>query len=55
MGYAELIERLQALPRDKQADWADSEFARMAMVQALRDIEDDPVAYTANDLRECWQ
>lgn len=79
MGYAELIERLQALPQDKQAevfdfveflsrrsgfaeklphahaDWADSEFARMAMGQALRDIEDDPVAYSANDLRERWQ
>lgn len=79
MGYAELIERLQALPHDKQAevfdfveflshrsgfggkashghtDWADSEFASMAMGQALRDIEDDPVAYTANDLRERWQ
>lgn len=79
MGYAELIERLQALPQDKQAevfdfveflshrsgvgekaslghaDWADSEFASMAMGQALRDIEDDPVAYTANDLRERWQ
>jgi len=79
MGYAELIERLQALPHDKQAevfdfveflsvrsgfsekvphahaDWADSEFASMAMGQALRDIEDDPVSYTANDLRERWQ
>lgn len=79
MGYAELIERLQALPQDKQAevfdfveflstrsglgekashahaDWTDSEFASMAMGQAWRDIEDDPVAYTAADLRERWQ
>jgi hypothetical protein len=79
MGYAELIERLQALPQDKQAevfdfveflahrsgfaqqpphahtDWSDAEFANLAMKQALRDIEDEPVAYTASDLRERWQ
>ena len=79
MGYAELIERLQALPRDKQAevfdfveflsarcgtegdagiahdDWTDAEFSRMAMAQALRGIEADPVAYSRNDLREQWQ
>lgn len=79
MGYAELIERLQALPQDKQAevfdfveflsrrsglgetashahaDWTDAEFKNMAMGQALRDIEDDPVAYTDADLRERWQ
>ena len=79
MGYAELIERLQALPQDKQAevfdfveflstrsgsadtsrlahsDWTDAEFSKMAMAQALRGIEDDPVTYTRNDLREQWQ
>ncbi|MCK9389754.1 MAG: DUF2281 domain-containing protein [Sulfuritalea sp.] len=79
MGYAELIERLQALPQDKQTevfdfveflsarsgnagatvlvhgDWTDTEFSRMAMAQALRGIEDDPIAYTRNDLREQWQ
>jgi hypothetical protein len=77
MGYAELIERLQALPRDKQAEvfdfveflsarsgkeqahargeWSDTEFADLAMAQALRGLEDDPVAYTLADLRERWQ
>ena len=79
MGYAELIERLQALPHDKQAevfdfveflshrigleemgphthiDWSDADFANLAKKQALRGIEDDPIAYTANDLRERWQ
>ena len=79
MGYAELIERLQALPQEKQIevfdfveflsarcgsageallardDWTDTEFSRMAMMQALRGIEDDPVAYTRDDLREQWQ
>ncbi len=79
MGYAELIERLQALPQDKQTevfdfveflsarfgsegaallvhdDWTDTEFSKMAMTQALRGMEDDPVGYTRNDLREQWQ
>jgi len=79
MGYAELIERLQALPQEKQAevfdfveflsarvgsagaahlargDWTDAEFSNMAMAQALRGIEDDPVVYSRGDLREQWQ
>ena len=78
MGYAELIERLQSLPQDKQAEvfdfveflaarsgiadtqpahseWTDAEFADMAMAQAQRGMEDDPVSYTAADLRERWQ
>ena len=77
MGYAELIERLQTLPQDKQAavfdfveflsarstheklpahaDWSDTEFAGLAMAQALRGLEDDPVTYTLADLRERWQ
>lgn len=78
MGYAELIERLQALPQDKQAEvfdfieflsrrggssekappiqseWTEAEFANLAMAQALRGIEHDPVVYTAADLRERW-
>ena len=79
MGYAELIERLQALPQDKQAevfdyveflsarfgsagetllahgDWTDAEFSKIAMMQALRGIENDSIAYTRDDLREQWQ
>lgn len=76
MGYAELIEQLQALPQDKQAevfdfveflsrrthpaeaapgihtDWADADFAALAG-QAFHD--DDPIEYTAADLRERWR
>ena len=79
MGYAELIERLQALPQEKQAEvfdfvefltarcvlangkplapdeWTAAEFSAMAMQQALRGMEDEPVAYTRDDLRERWQ
>lgn len=36
-------------------DWTDTDFSRMGMAQALRGMEDDPVAYTRSDLREQWQ
>ena len=74
MGYAELIEKLQTLPVEKQAEvfdfveflatrsgkakpsthdeWSDAEFA---MGQAMRGMEDEPVLYTRDDLKECWQ
>ena len=74
MGYAELIEKLQTLPDEKQAEvfdfveflsarfgahqpaaqseWTDAEFAELAMRQALRGMEDDPVAYTRDDFKE---
>ena len=79
MGYAELIEKLQDLLAEKQAEvfdfveflavrfgkakstplalgeWSDAEFSEFAMDQALRDMEDDPVLYTRDDLKEQWQ
>lgn len=79
MGYAELISKLEALPRDKQAEvfdfveflaarceteagkphthaeWTDAEFSELSMRQALRGMEEEPVAYTREDLRERWQ
>ncbi|MCF7977432.1 hypothetical protein U5801_00030 [Lamprobacter modestohalophilus] len=35
--------------------WTDQEFADMAMQQALRGMDDDPVIYGDTDLRERWQ
>lgn len=79
MGYAELISKLEALPRDKRAEvfdfveflaarcgtatgkplthaeWTDTEFSELSMHQALRGMEEEPVAYTREDLRERWQ
>jgi hypothetical protein len=80
MGYAELIEKLQALPEDKRAEvfdfveflasrfaasgaagkreraeWTEAGFAAFSMGQALRDMDDDPVTYSRDDLRESWQ
>jgi len=34
--------------------WTDREFADMAMQQALRGMDDDPVIYDDADLRERW-
>lgn len=77
MEYAELIEKLQTLPAEKQAEvfdfveflaarfgtadpldqdqWGELEFAKFAMSQALRGIEDETVSYTRDDLNEHWQ
>ncbi len=82
MGYAELIEKLQALPLEKQVEvcdfveflavqsrksgivpvgdqdrdnWTNAAFTGFSMAQALRGMEDDPVTYTTDDLRERWQ
>ncbi len=79
MGYAELIEKLQSLPKEEQAEvfdfvefltarfgtaagtpfvrgeWTDNEFAGLAMRLALRGMEDEPVAYTRDDLKERWE
>ena len=35
--------------------WQDAEFSQMAMQQALRGMENDPVTYTLDDLKERWQ
>jgi len=80
MGYAELIEKIKALPEDKQAEvfdfvefpaariaasgvddkrdneeWTEVDVASFSMGQALRGMEDDPVTYSRDDLRECWR
>jgi hypothetical protein len=73
MSLAELIEKLKALPSDKQAevfdfveflasrsdearrrgaDWVGANYFEFSLGQALRGIEDDPVVYTADDIRE---
>lgn len=36
-------------------EWTDSEFAEFSMRQAVRGMEDDPVRYTLDDLKERWQ
>lgn len=37
------------------AEWSDAEFAALAMQQALRGMEDEPVTYSRDDLREVWR
>ena len=70
MGYAELIEKLKALPQDMQSEvfdfvdflaarqspgWTDRDFAELSAEQALRGFEDEPAIYTRDDLREVWK
>lgn len=80
MGYAELIEKIKALPKDKQdevfdfveflasrvaasgagdkrdgEEWSEADFAAFSMGQAMRGMEDDPVTYSRDDLRERWR
>lgn len=35
-------------------DWPESEFEALSIAAAMRDIEDDPVSYNLDDLRERW-
>jgi hypothetical protein len=37
-----------------QCEWTDDTFAALSMQQALRGMEDEPVIYTSNDLKERW-
>lgn len=39
----------------KPEEWTDSEFAQLAMRQALRGMEDEAVSYTQEDIKERWQ
>jgi len=32
-----------------------TEFSRVSMTQAMRGLENDPVAYSVDDLKERWQ
>ena len=36
-------------------EWRDAEFSQMGMQQALRGMENDPVTYSLDDLKERWQ
>ncbi len=36
-------------------EWTENEFAEFSMQQVVRGMEDDPVHYTLNDLKERWQ
>ncbi len=45
----------RACPSSRHADWNDADFSVLSMTQALRGMEDDPVVYGLEDLRERWQ
>lgn len=39
----------------RHTHWKNSEFSTLSMTQALRGMEDDPIAYDLEDLKERWQ
>jgi hypothetical protein len=71
MGYAEIIaQKLTLLPPEKlvevydfvefvaaraQADWSETAFCDLALAQALREPDPDPVEYALADCREIWR
>jgi hypothetical protein len=44
-----------SLKAEHANDWTDTEFSRLSIAQAMRGLEDDPVTYTLNDVKERWQ
>jgi hypothetical protein len=36
-------------------EWTDADFSHLSISQAMRGLEDDPVTYTLNDVKERWQ
>ncbi len=36
-------------------DWNDAEFARLALAQAMRGLEEEAVTYSPTDMKERWQ
>lgn len=36
-------------------EWSGDEFSEFAMGQALRGMEDEPILYTRDDLKELWR
>lgn len=42
------------LKAEQSGNWTDTEFSQMAMAKAMRGLEDDPVAYELDDIKERW-
>lgn len=36
-------------------DWTQAEFSQLALAQAMRGLEDDPITYSLQDIKERWQ
>jgi hypothetical protein len=79
MGFAELINVIEKLPPERQAevfdfaeflaarfasagatglpptDWKNAYFSQLSFEQAMRGMEDEPVLYCREDLKETWK
>ncbi|KAA0574936.1 DUF2281 domain-containing protein [Azospirillum sp. B21] len=50
-----LSARVAASKESKEEEWSESQFSKFSMKQAMRGMEDDPVTYSRDDLREVWR
>lgn len=50
-----LSARVAASKEAKEEEWSESQFSKFSMNQAMRGMEDDPVTYSRDDLREVWR
>ncbi|WP_395457512.1 DUF2281 domain-containing protein (plasmid) [Azospirillum melinis] len=50
-----LAARFAASTDASRGEWSESQFAEFSMEQAMRGMEDDPVTYSRDDLREVWR
>ena len=40
---------------EPSGDWTEVEFSRLSITHAMRGLEDDPIMYALDDLKERWQ
>jgi len=50
-----LAERFSKPTTPNFSDWSEQDFAELAMAQAIRGLEDEPVLYTEADIKDRWQ
>lgn len=50
-----LAARFAASQVAEKDEWSESQFPEFSMEQAMRGMEDDPVTYSRDDLREVWR
>lgn len=50
-----LAARFAASKGADKDEWSESQFTEFSMEQAMRGMEDDPVTYSRDDLREVWR
>lgn len=50
-----LTDRFSQQGQADLTEWSEGDWSHFAMTQAMHGLEDEPVLYTAADLKERWQ